>query len=239
LPWNQLAFFATKVGTDIAGAVPVVGPWLLRFLRGGDHVTGGTLSRFYGWHVAILPALTLLLLGLHVVLVQMHGMSVPPRYESRPKRAMKFVPDFLLRDLFGWTLALAALASLAALFPWELGEKADAFAPAYKNIKPEWYFMFMFQTLKLVPGGEIAGIEYEAIPILLFGAGAALMILVPFLDRGVVRTGRSPVFTWIGALALVYIVGMTAWGYQSFVPVLVVLATGLIVVVLSLGTRRT
>ena len=46
LPWNKLAFFATKVGTDIAGAVPGVGGWILRFLRGGDHVTGGTLSRF-------------------------------------------------------------------------------------------------------------------------------------------------------------------------------------------------
>jgi len=43
LPWNQLAFFATKVGTDIAGVVPGVGHWILRFLRGGDRVTGGTL----------------------------------------------------------------------------------------------------------------------------------------------------------------------------------------------------
>src|SRR2546423_8519056 len=58
LPWNQLAFFATKVGTDIAGAVPFVGEWMVRFLRGGDRVSGGTLSRFYGWHVALLPAVT-------------------------------------------------------------------------------------------------------------------------------------------------------------------------------------
>jgi cytochrome b6 len=238
LPWNQLAFFATKVGTDIAGAVPVVGTWMLRFLRGGDDVSGGTLSRFYGWHVAILPALTLLLLGLHVILVQMHGMSVPPRYASRPSRHMKFTPDFLLRDLFGWTLALAALASLAALFPWELGEKADPFAPAYKNIKPEWYFMFMFQTLKLVPGGEVFGIEYEAIPILLFGLAGVGMLLVPFLDRRIVRDGKSPLFTAIGVLGLAYVVGMTTWGYRSWVPVAVVLGTGLVVVVLGRGMHR-
>ena len=238
LPWNQLAFFATKVGTDIAGAVPVVGTWMLRFLRGGDDVSGGTLSRFYGWHVAILPALTLLLLGLHVILVQMHGMSVPPRYASRPSRHMKFMPDFLLRDIFGWTLALAALASLAALFPWELGEKADPFAPAYKNIKPEWYFMFMFQTLKLVPGGEIFGIEYEAIPILLFGLAGVGMLLVPFLDRRIVRDGKSPLFTAIGLVGLAYVVGMTTWGYRSWVPVAVVLGTGLVVVVLGRGMHR-
>ncbi|HEY5611183.1 MAG TPA: cytochrome b N-terminal domain-containing protein, partial [Thermoanaerobaculia bacterium] len=78
LPWNQLAFFATKVGTDIPGSIPVVGEWILRFLRGGERVTGGTLSRFYGWHVAILPAITTVVLGVHLLLVQMKGMSVPP-----------------------------------------------------------------------------------------------------------------------------------------------------------------
>jgi cytochrome b6 len=240
LPWNQLAFFATKVGTDIAGSVPLIGEWVLRFLRGGDRVSGATLSRFYGWHVAILPAVTALLLGLHLALVQMKGMSVPPHLEdeARRRRPMKFVPGFLLRDLFGWTVALGVLALLAAVFPWELGEKADPFVPAYKDIKPEWYFVFMFQTLKLVPGGEILGIEYEAIPILLFGAAGLLLVLVPFLDRGVVRRGRSPLFTWIGILSLVFIVGMTAWGYHSLVPVWGVLATGGLVGVLSCGTRR-
>ena len=70
---------------------------------------------------------------------------------------MPFVPDFLLRDLFGWAVALAVLASLAAYFPWELGEKADPFAPAFADIKPEWFFMFMFQILKWVPGGNALG----------------------------------------------------------------------------------
>ena len=240
LPWNQLAFFATKVGTDIAGAVPLVGEWTLRFLRGGDRVTGGTLSRFYGWHVAILPAVSAVVLGVHLLLVQIQGMSVPPhlKEEAERRRPMKFFPNFALRDLFGWMLALGVLVAIAALFPWELGEKADPFAPAYKDIRPEWYFMFMFETLKLVPGGEIAGIEYEAIPILLFSLSGLLLVLVPFLDRGVSRTGRSPIFTWVGIVALVYMVGMTAWGYRSLAPVYAVLATALVVAILGLGTRR-
>jgi len=241
LPWNQLAFFATKVGTEIAGVVPGIGPWLLRFLRGGDRVGGGTLSRFYGWHVAILPAVTVILLGLHLLLVQIHGMSVPPQVaadEKKQGRPMRFFPHFALRELFGWTLALGVLAALAAFFPWELGEKADPFAPAYRDIRPEWYFMFMFETLKHVPGGEIAGLEYEAIPILLFGLGGLVLVLMPFLDRGVVRTGRSPAFTAAGVAGLVYVVGLTAWGYRSLVPIYVVLATGLVVAVLGLGTRR-
>ncbi len=225
LPWNQLAFFATKVGTEIAGVVPVVGEWTVRFLRNGDRVTGATLSRFYGFHVAVLPALTTLLIGLHLALVQLHGMSVPPvaAAEAKRRRPMKFVPHFALRDAFGWLLALAVLAALAALFPWELGEKADPFAPAYANIKPEWYFMFMFQTLKKVPGGHILGIEYEVIPIVLFGLAGLVLLAVPFLDRGIVRKGKSPGFTVVGLAALVFIVGMTAWGYSSWAPVLIVL----------------
>jgi cytochrome b6 len=235
LPWNQLAYFATKVGTDIAGEVPLIGDWLLRFLRGGSRVTGATLSRFYGWHVAILPAITALLLGLHLVLVQVRGMSVPPSYERRRLRGMSFFPHFALRDLFGWTVALGVLGALAALFPWELGEKADPFAPAYPGIRPEWYFMFMFETLKLVPGGEIFGIGYEAIPILLFGVAGLVLVLVPFLDRGVVRGGRSPAFTAAGVLALLYITGMTAWGYRSWVPVAAVAATAVLMVVMGLA----
>jgi cytochrome b6 len=240
LPWNKLSFFATKVGTDIAGSVPLVGEWVLRFLRGGDRVTGGTLSRFYGWHVAIFPTLTVLVIGVHLLLVQLQGMSTPPglEKEAATRRPMRFFPHFILRDVFGWTLALGVLAALAALFPWELGEKADPFAPAYKDIRPEWYFMFMFQTLKLVPGGEVFGVEYEAIPILLFSLGGLLMVLVPFLDRGGAKTGRSPIFTVVGLVTVVFIVGMTSWGYHSPVPILVTIAAAALMMVLAFVTRH-
>jgi cytochrome b6 len=240
LPWNQLAFFATKVGTDIAGSVPLVGEWTMRFLRGGERVTGGTLSRFYGWHVAILPAAAGGLLGLHLLLVQLHGMSVPVSVEKEGQggAGMRFFPHFALREAFVWTLALGVLAALAALVPWELGEKADPFAPAYKDIRPEWYFMFMFQTLKLVPGGEVAGVEYEAIPILGFSLAGLLMVLVPFLDQGIVRRGRSRAFTVIGAAALVYAVAMTAWGYESLLPVWVVGATVAVLAAFVLASGR-
>jgi cytochrome b6 len=236
LPWNQLAFFATRVGTDIPSAVPIVGEWVLRFLRGGDQVTGGTLSRFYGWHVAILPMITTVLIGAHILLVQIQGMSVPPSEVgvAKSRRPMKFFPNFALRDLFGWTLALGVLAAAAALFPWELGEKANPFAPAFADIRPEWYFMFTFETLKLVPGGEIFSVEYEAIPIMFFGLAGLLLVLVPFLDR----TGENPIFTWIGVVAVIYIVGMTSWGYRSLLPVWIVLGTGILSLILSLGTRR-
>src|SRR6476646_12176793 len=78
LPWNTVSYFATKVGTDMAAAVPVVGEHIARFLRGGNDVGGATLTRFFGFHVAVLPGITTLLLLVHLGLVQRHGMSSPP-----------------------------------------------------------------------------------------------------------------------------------------------------------------
>jgi cytochrome b6 len=154
LPWNELAFFATKVGTDIVGVIPLVGKPLMVFLRGGEDVTGATLSRFFGFHVAVFPGLFTVLLGIHLLLVQRQGMSEPMEMENVPaseKTTMPFFPNFLLRDLLLWLLVLNLLAILAVFFPWELGTKADAFASAPAGIRPEWYFLFMFQTLKYIP----------------------------------------------------------------------------------------
>src|SRR6266699_6086613 len=213
LPWNKLAFFATKVGTQIAGVVPIVGRPILRFLRGGDDVTGATLTRFFGFHVAVLPATATVFIAIHVALVQLHGMHVPRKYETN-HRHMKFFPNFILRDLIGWILAIGALAALAALFPWELGEKADAFAPAPAGIKPEWYFLFMFQTLKLIPA-KILSFDGEVIGILAFGFVALLLFVVPFVDRSPTNRKRRLIFNAVGVLVLLYIVVMTVVGYVT------------------------
>jgi len=219
LPWNQLAFFATKVGTDITGAVPVVGNFMLRFLRGGEHISGGTLTRFFGFHVAILPALATAILGIHLYLVQRHGMSVPPSVEDAggPSRRMKFVPHFVLRDMVGWLAALGLLALLSALFPWELGIKADPYASAPAGIKPEWYFGWMFQTLRMLPS-HILGIEGELVGILGIGLGATVWLLAPFLDDPRGRGQRARLMTALGAVAIVYVVGFTLLVYRGAKP---------------------
>jgi cytochrome b6 len=214
LPWNKLAFFATKVGTEIAGVVPFVGRPILRFLRGGDDVTGGTLTRFFGFHVAVLPATATVLIGLHVLLVQLHGMSVPPSLNGTSVKKMKFIPNFLLRDLIGWILAIGVLAALAALFPWELGEKADPFAPAPEGIKPEWYFLFMFQTLKYLPA-KIWKFDGEVLGIMAFNIVALLLFVVPFVDKAPGNRRNRLIFNSLGIVALLYIVVMTIIGYVT------------------------
>jgi cytochrome b6 len=217
LPWNELSFFATKVGTGIAGAVPFVGHFALRLLRGGEDVTGATLSRFYGLHVAVLPAVTTALVGLHLVFVQRQGMSVPLSVERRTKpgeelKQMPFFPNYVLRDVLAWYVVLAGLAALAAFYPWELGTKADPFAVVPPGIRPEWYFLAMFHTLKLLPS-HILGFEGERIGVIAFGLVAVFLVLVPFLDRRASRGEPSPLFTVVALLGLVYLVSLTIVGH--------------------------
>jgi len=219
LPWNELSFFATKVGTGIAGAVPIIGHFTLRVLRGGDDVTGATLSRFYGLHVAILPAMTTALVALHLLFVQRQGMSVPIAVEKKLKpgeklRQMPFFPNYILRDVLAWYVVIAVLAALAAFYPWELGRKADPFAVVPPGIRPEWYFLATFHTLKLIPS-HVLGFEGERLGVVGFGLVAVFLVVVPFLDRRSSRGERSPLFTAMAIAGLTYLIVFTILGHYE------------------------
>jgi cytochrome b6 len=217
LPWNELAFFATKVGTDIAGVVPIIGKPLMVFLRGGQEVTGATLSRFFGFHVAVLPGIFTVLLSTHLILIQRQGMSEPlieRDATTGPLKTMPFFPNFLLRDLLLWLIVLNLLAILAVFFPWELGKKADAFASAPAGIKPEWYFLFMFQTLKYIPG-KLWFLDGEVFGIVLFSVGGLMWLLVPFWDRKSSRGQQNRFITYVGIFIIFYILVLTTLGWTS------------------------
>jgi cytochrome b6 len=221
LPWNTLSFFATKVGTQITSQVPLIGSRLLIFLRGGEEVSGATLTRFFGFHVALLPGITTLLILLHLAMVQRFGLSVPPSVEERwakepaagIPRERPFFPNFLLRELMAWYIGLGVLGALAAFAPWQLGAKADPFAAAPAGIKPEWYFLFMFQTLKLLPA-KILSIDGDVVGVLVFGGFALLWLMLPFAGQGGRRHGTR-VITGIGVFALAYITAFTIYGYVA------------------------
>ncbi len=215
LPWNELAFFATKVGTDIAGAVPGIGKAVKILLRGGDDVTGATLSRFYAFHVALIPALLSIMLAVHLIFVQRQGMHEPDHFAALPedkKRTIPFFPNFMLRDALLWLVVLNILAYLALFFPWELGIKADAFASAPIGIRPEWYFMFMFQTLKFIPA-HVWFMEGEVLGILGFGVIGLAWLLVPFWEIKDKPGRKFKPMTVIGIIAVIYIIILTILGY--------------------------
>jgi cytochrome b6 len=210
LPWNELAFFATKVGTDIAGAVPFLGQPVKVLLRGGEDVTGATLTRFYAIHIALLPAIFTTLLLVHLLFVQRQGMHEPAsirRLDPSRRRMIPFFPNFLLRDTLLWLVVLNVVLFLAVFFPWELGEKADPFASAPRGIRPEWYFMFMFQTLKLLPA-HVWLMEGEVLGIMAFGLAGLAWMLVPFWP---LRQARAMMM--VGVAVITFMVVMTVWGY--------------------------
>jgi quinol-cytochrome oxidoreductase complex cytochrome b subunit len=82
LPWDQKAFWATTVGTRIAGVAPLIGGWVLRIMRGGEELSAVTLARFFGVHVWVLPAALLTLIGIHLYLVIRNGISAVPHRED-------------------------------------------------------------------------------------------------------------------------------------------------------------
>lgn len=82
LPWDQKAYWATAVGTNLAAQAPVIGPALGKVLRGGESLGAMTLTRFYAIHVLLLPAILLALVGIHLFLVVRQGISEPPEREK-------------------------------------------------------------------------------------------------------------------------------------------------------------
>ncbi len=147
LPWNELSYYATLVGTKIPDAIPVFGGFVMHFLRGGEQVTGATLTRFYALHVVVLPLALGGLLAVHLLLVQVQGMSLPLGMPSEKVRDHRpFFSEFLLIDGCVWLLLIGAIATLAVFLPAEIGRKADALTPAPEGIKPEWYFLFLFKN---------------------------------------------------------------------------------------------
>jgi len=215
LPWNELAFFATKVGTDIAGSIPIIGPSIREVLRGGDDVTGATLSRFYGIHVAILPLLFTFFLVFHLFFIQKQGMHEPESFKKLPENKKKYIPffpNFALKDALLWLIVFNILLYLALMFPWDLGLKADPFASAPAGIKPEWYFMFMYQTLRLLPA-HVLFIEGEVLGILAFGIAGILWLLIPFFNIKEKHNTKFDKMKVIGVIIVMYIIVMTILGY--------------------------
>ena len=211
LPWDELSLAATKVGTDIPRAIPVVGLWATKMLRGGEDVTGDTLTRFFTFHICVLPLFLILLLAVHVYLIQKHGVSRPLSEEmgKEKSRSIPFWPNFVYREAVVWLVLIGILITIAAFLPHHLGKPADLMAPAPEGIKPEWYFLFLFQTLKLFPA-NILFIPGETLAVLLIGAAVVLFFFLPVIDnKPAEKKGRF--ITYAAYAALLYAVIMSIW----------------------------
>lgn len=198
LPWDQKAYWATVVGTNVAGTVPVAGGTLLRIVRGGTELGALSLSRFFAIHTYILPASLALLAGLHIFLLERAGAGgIWNASERVPYRSEPLFPNQLFRDTVTMLAVFLALSCLAVLFPAPLEPQADPTDSSY-NPRPEWYFYFVFQMLRIFEGKfELVG------TVILPSLAGALLLLLPFLDRGPDRDPRKRVLLMAAAAAAV------------------------------------
>jgi cytochrome b6 len=213
LPWDTTAFFATQVGTEIPRSIPLIGGAIAFLLRGGTEVNGETLTRLFALHVAILPLTALLILGIHLLLNQLHGTSKPIGVSEKGP-PIPFLPAFVRRDWLTWLFSAAVLVAAALTMSWGLGTKADPFGSAPAGIRPEWYFWFLYQTLKIVPS-RVLSMSGELVVNVVVTLACLVWWLIPFLDRNAGREKRSPFFTALGILILGYLVSMTVWAGLS------------------------
>ena len=205
LPWDQKAYWATAVGTNIAGTTPIIGAKLVALLRGGSQQGAATLSRFYALHVLLLPVLLSTIVGLHLVLVVRQGVApraaelekgappttkdpeYPAYYRSRLSESKgagkyRFWPDIIGKDVIVATAVIVLLVLLGTFVGAPLEGPADPTDSAYVP-RPEWYFLPFFQLLKLVPGSWESAVAM-GLPMALVLA----LLLLPFFDR---RSARS------------------------------------------------
>jgi quinol-cytochrome oxidoreductase complex cytochrome b subunit len=237
LPWDNTAYFATRVGINIVASVPFVGPALAALLAGGPEIGAATLTHFYAIHVLFLPALVSVLIAAHLFLVVRNGIAAPPRRTgSKPRpvvlgdgpgamRAPKaelrdahppvemgdsFYPRHVWMDALTSLLVLLVVAGLALLFAVPDSGNANPGDSSFTP-RPAWYFLAPFQLLKYVPGP----LEALATAVLPLVAGLTLFLL-PFLDR---RRGRHPfdrpLVTLVGLASVLAIVGLTIAGALS------------------------
>lgn len=215
LPWHQIAVNATKIGLQsieevgnyLPGQLSTLPALLKEIIQGEATVGQATLSRFFALHVIILPLSIVMLLGLHLFSVQLHGMS--QGIDEAPKRTEKFFPTFFLKDLTVWGVAFMVLYVISVCVPFESLYSYPLFEPfnpkgsTPDGIKPEWYFYFVYYPLEILPFW-----------VILLGSmvGGAVLLFTPWIFK---NTSRRTLRV-LAAAAAVYLVVMTLFGEKIY-----------------------
>ncbi len=216
LPWTNEAYWATAVRLGHIEDAPLVGSFAARLLRGGDDVGAPTLTRFYVLHILVLPAVLAALLCVHLRLVRRLGLApavTTDEEESRGHAACceggePCLPNLALRAAAAAAVAAGVLVTIAAVFPNEPSPKAGGPTPA--GLRPEWFFLALFQFLKYWPA-RVLGLPGDTVGQLLPMLATAAFALLPFLDRSPERrlSARKRSLAVVAACLL-------AWGALTF-----------------------
>jgi ubiquinol-cytochrome c reductase cytochrome b subunit len=181
LPWDQNAYWATQVGINMVGTIPLVGDFLVRILRGGESLGALTLSRFFAVHVLFLPTILVIGIMLHLFLLRRVGPAGPWHDERAALGSETFYPRQVYMDavvIFG---VFVVLVGLAWTVPFPLADKANPSDTSFVPV-PEWYFLFYYQLLKYVHG-PLEPLATWILPAVFFLG----IFFWPFIDRNPAR----------------------------------------------------
>jgi len=202
LVFEQLSYWGATVAANLTATVPFVGEPLARFIRGGDVIGADTITRFYIFHIGVLPTLLVICLVAHIGLIRLHGVTELHFADETPEEGeFRFFPDHMLTELGLGLFLMVMLTCFAVIFPPELSDKANPLMTP-THIKPEWYFYFTFRWLKL------AGLT---VAVLSLGLGAFLFVFWPFVDSFLQRVLKQDVADLVGIVVFLAILVLTVW----------------------------
>jgi quinol-cytochrome oxidoreductase complex cytochrome b subunit len=214
LPMDQVSYWGTVVATESFMGVPGLGDGVGEMIRGGQRVTDATLSRFFIILVLVLAAAVAGLVAGHLYLVRRLGISTRESVEAERARGYENIMKesgvpfsrHMYREVTTVIAVLSIVVVLAVLMPFELGDQATPDRTP-KGVKPEWYFLPIYQILKYFP---------KLVGILLVNAGIAVLVLLPFLDRNPERRpGKRKFLMAAAAAALLVTLFLGLLGFLS------------------------
>ena len=234
LPWDQLAFWAVTIMTNMLSYIPFVGDGLADMVRGGNEVTETTLLRFYHFHTGLLPLLMVFLMSVHFWLVRKSkGVTVQ---NSEERKMVPTHPNLLYKEIVVALAVIVFLFLLSMLVNAPLQDKANPLISPNPSKAP-WYFMgFQELLLHIHPGFGIF-----VIPLLVI----AFLIYIPYMKYDELNVGvwfnsnkgkKLTIITFIYAVVLTLLVILTSEFFldlRNWMPqVPVLISTGLLLLLL-------
>jgi len=209
LPWDERGYWEAEVAVSSAGTIPLIGTLARNLLSGCTALGQMTVSRFFFLHVAILPGILIAFVILHLVAFRKFGIS-GPWDEAKRKLTGLFWPDQIFKDGIVVTLIFVALVGLSAYWPPPYSGPLDVLETFYVP-KPEWYFLFFYQTLKAFHG-VFEPIGTIGIPLIV----TLLFLFLPFYDQSPERNpARRPVAMICFFIFIAWVITMAIIGYDS------------------------
>ncbi len=224
LPWGQMSYWGAQVIISLFGAIPGFGPELAEWIRGDFVVSDATLNRFFAFHVIAVPIILLALVVLHLIALHEVGSNNPDGIEIKAKKdengipldGIPFHPYYTVKDIVGVVVFLMLFAVVVFFIP-EMGGwflEHDNFIPADplatpEHIKPLWYFTPFYAILRAIPS-KFGG-------VLAMGAAIVVLFLLPWLDRGKVKSIRYRGGLYKGILTI-FVISFLALGWLGTQP---------------------